>query len=62
MNGGAAPLTITTDLKRGGWTPSPAALAAQDVGVEVRACTASAPSAVAALQIDPTYRNSPQTC
>ncbi len=31
LNGGTAPLTLTADLKRGGWAPTSTTIAAQTV-------------------------------
>jgi len=62
MNGGAGPLTLAADLKRGGWAPATTALAVQTAGTaEGGACVTAAPSGVAAAQPNPAA-NSLQAC
>lgn len=44
LNGGTAPLTLTADLKRGGWTPSGAQIAAQTVDGQASCAGVSSPT------------------
>ena len=63
LGGGVAPLSLIADLKRGGWTPSPSAMAMQGAGEQTAsgACVTALPT-MATWQPNPSAPLKTENC